>query len=1186
MIRVPVQPDRLVATDLPVAFGRYELLEVLGEGSMGRVFRAELQGPAGFRKPVALKVVRAGSAMATGEEAQALLVREARVGGLLRHPNIVDTYDFGAVHGQLYIAMELVDGVGLDRVLKRVGALAPAVVLELAAQIASGLASAHDLEIGGEHAGVVHRDLKPSNVLLTRDGRVKIVDFGIATWRQAQAETDDDTVWGTPPFMSPEQVLGEDLDNRSDIFSFGALLYEMATGWRLFTAGTQPEVCLAVHDVERYCKDHQAFDKVERCVSGLSDVLARCLRFDRELRYAEAWDLADDLSSLARRHARDVSPRTVMRELLAEVEAPAEVTQTVPDISSATATLSSRRTTNLARPANRFVGRSAELDRIAELYDSGCRLVTIKGAPGIGKSRLARRYGRGSLGEVDEVWGCSLEGGELLRSLSDALTVPIVGLDPSAARDTLGRALAARGFVLLVLDAADMALASVREHVLPLLEAAPGTRVLATGRRRMKLDGEKVLELGPLRPSDATKLFDERVSELAVGAKRLARELVDRLEGIPLAIELAAAQLDGLDGPTQMARLEERLDVLDARSVTPDQASLRETLDWSWQQLEPHERSCLAQCAVFADGFQLEAVEEVVDLSAWPDAPWVVYVVESLLEKSLLHSYRTDTALGDTSTGARSRIGLYGPVREYCGQRLAEDPGLAAGAGDRHAAWYGRMGTELALHALSGPGGARRLAVLVAERENLLAAYGHALASDQPEAGVLCCVALHQVMELLGPIERVAQLTAQLLDRSDVPRLGRLRVLLGESRPLALQGDRDGTKRVLRQARALAMELGADKEEGYARAGLADVHLGAGDLASARRNLTRAHAIAGRVGDQRLEAIILLLVGVLNWRQGRAKKAVQHLAAGMALCEELQFLRLEGRMRSTLGSLMMELGRMKEARDHLERGFGLFTALGDQTSASRDLQKLGAYWMRLGQYGKARDYLEAALRQQTDTGQTASAGAVRVSLGVCDREQGRYDDAAEHLETAATMYEEAEAPRQAALVWGHVAALYRAQGRLDEARSQAMASIRALQALGARGDMMDQLVRLGEIELAAGRLERARKHLVDARGYFQEAGHRRGEGRALSALGEVFARTEMTEAAQEAFVRALRLLRKTGDVHEVVKALLRRARLHRDLGELDRARAWLAKAEDLLAELELEQEAFLGREVALLRGEL
>ena len=1186
MIRVPVQPDRLVEADLPVVFGRYELFEILGEGSMGRVFRAELQGPAGFRKPVALKVVRAGSAMATGEEAQTLLVREARVGGLLRHPNIVDTYDFGAVHGQLYIAMELVDGVGMDRVLKRVGALSPPVVLELGAQIASGLASAHDLKINGEHAGVVHRDLKPSNVLLTRDGRTKIVDFGIATWRQAQAESDDDTVWGTPPFMSPEQVLGHDLDNRSDIFSLGALLYEMATGWRLFTAGTQPEVCLAVHDVERYCAEHQAFDKAERCISGLADILTRCLRFDRNLRYSEAWDLADDLQSLARRHAVDMSPRRMVRDLLEEADAPPEVTQTIPDISAATATLSSRRTTNLARPGDRFVGRGPEVERLVQLYAAGARLITIKGAPGIGKSRLARRYGRGSLGEVDEVWHCSLEGGELLRTLSDVLLVPIAGLTPEQARGTLGRALEARGFVLLVLDAADMATESVREHLPALLAAAPGTRVLATGRRRLKLDGEKVLELGPLPGADALKLLEDRVGELSTGAKGLARQLVARLEGVPLAIELAAAQLDGLEGAAQVDLLEQRLDVLDARSTSPDQASLRETLDWSWQQLEPYEQSCLAQCSVFADGFQLDAVEEIVDLSAWPDAPWVVYVVESLLEKSLLHSYRTDAALGDSSTGARSRIGLYGPVREYAAQQLVGDPGLALDAGARHAAWYGRMGTELALHALSGPGGARRLATLVAERENLLAALDHALAADLPDLGVLCAVALHQVMELLGPVARVDELTDQLLKRHDVPRLGRLRVLLARSRPLALQGDRDGTKRVLRQARALALELGADKEEGYARAGLADVHLGAGDLVSARRNLTRAHAIAGRVGDQRLEAIILLLVGVLNWRQGRAQKAVQHLVAARELCEELQFSRLEGRVRSMLGGVLMELGRMKEARDHLEKAFGLFTALGDQSSASRDLQKLGAYWLRIGQYGKAREHLEAALRQQVDTGQQAASGAVRINLGICDREQGRYERALEHLEAAAALYEEHEAPRQAALAWGHIAALYRAQGRLDEAREQALASIKALQSLGARGDMVDQLVRLGEIELAAGRLERARKHLVDARGYFQEAGHRRGEGRALSALGEVFARTGMTEAAQEAFVRALRLLRKTGDVHEVVKALVRRARLHKELGELDRARAWLAKAEDLLRDLELDADAYLGREVSSLRGEL
>jgi serine/threonine protein kinase len=197
--------DRITPTEFPVQFGRYVLLGVLGEGGMARVYRAELRGPSEFRKAVALKVVRTGLA-SEDEDLRESLLREARIGGLLKHPNIVDIYDFGEEGTQPWIAMELIEGTDLATWLEQFGPPPPPVVLEIGIAICSGLADAHDLSEDGRPANLIHRDLKPSNVLVSRKGEVKVMDFGIAKASGiVDGTTRTGTVRGTPRYLSPEQ---------------------------------------------------------------------------------------------------------------------------------------------------------------------------------------------------------------------------------------------------------------------------------------------------------------------------------------------------------------------------------------------------------------------------------------------------------------------------------------------------------------------------------------------------------------------------------------------------------------------------------------------------------------------------------------------------------------------------------------------------------------------------------------------------------------------------------------------------------------------------------------------------------------------------------------------------------------------------------------------------------------------
>jgi eukaryotic-like serine/threonine-protein kinase len=293
-----VRPDLLEEGDFPVPFGRYTLLGLLGEGGMARVFRAELQSARGFRKKSAVKVIRA----AIGEQDARLtraLIHEARLGGLLHHPNVVETYDFGEEVDQAWIAMELVEGVGLSQLLASDEPLPPDVALEMGAQICAGLDHAHTMEIDGKPAKLVHRDLKPSNVMVANSGLVKVLDFGIAKATHIGGNTTETGLTkGTPAYMSPEQAAGQDVDARSDLFAAGCLLYEMLTGQRFFSGDTVYAIMMNVVRVEDLLKDIDRLDMVEAAAPGASVVIRRCMRADREHRYASAKELERAIRAL------------------------------------------------------------------------------------------------------------------------------------------------------------------------------------------------------------------------------------------------------------------------------------------------------------------------------------------------------------------------------------------------------------------------------------------------------------------------------------------------------------------------------------------------------------------------------------------------------------------------------------------------------------------------------------------------------------------------------------------------------------------------------------------------------------------------------------------------------------------------------------------------------------------------
>ncbi|MGD0364272.1 MAG: serine/threonine-protein kinase [Bryobacteraceae bacterium] len=281
--------------------GNYEILDKLGEGGMGEVWRARDRR---LQRLVALKILP--REVSGDPSRRARFEQEARALGALNHPNIVSIYDVGEDDGRAYLVSELVEGEPLRALLDR-GALPLRKAVEIAGQMADGMAAAHAL-------GIVHRDLKPENAMVTRAAQVKLLDFGLAkqsgpalgenTATIALALSEPGVVMGTVGYMSPEQVRGEPADARSDIFSFGCVLYEMLTGKRAFQAPTGVETMHAILKAEPVdFEGEQA-----RLPLAMTTIVRRCLEKRAEQRFQSAADLAFALRSVCGANATTIQP--------------------------------------------------------------------------------------------------------------------------------------------------------------------------------------------------------------------------------------------------------------------------------------------------------------------------------------------------------------------------------------------------------------------------------------------------------------------------------------------------------------------------------------------------------------------------------------------------------------------------------------------------------------------------------------------------------------------------------------------------------------------------------------------------------------------------------------------------------------------------------------------------------------
>jgi predicted ATPase len=656
------------ATMIGEAVLHYLVLEQMGAGGMGVVYKA-LDTRLG--RHVALKFLPETARL--DETARGRLLAEAQAAARLDHPNI------GVIHGiedasdRPFIVMALYGGESLRSRIDR-GSLPVAEAVDLATQAARGLAVAHA-------NGVVHRDVKPDNLFLSGHGMLKILDFGLAKLDRMDGLTSAGTIVGTLEYMSPEQIRGQAVDHRTDVWALGIVLYEMLTGVSPFrTDGGMTASILKIIKDEPAPVGTLRFD----VPVPVAEVLDRALVKDRDQRYASVAEMLADLEAAQRRGGSAVvAAPPVLLAPPTVVAPPPPVAQPAP---------AQRVKPGLPTPPSPIVGRLEELAIIAaNLDDDHCRILTLFGPGGTGKTRLVieaakQAFDRGTF--PDGVFFVALDPLDD-PELIPAATARALGVDLQPQESPLAQVQAAIGerAILLVLDN--------YEHVMDgahlpseLVQACSGLRILVTSRERLNLEEEWVLPLPGLSlPAagavtaeevgrcDAVQLFVQRAkrARMQFSLEDEEPEHVGRIcrlvAGSPLGIELAASWVKMMGCDEIVREIQSSIDFLtsSSRNVTERHRSIRACFEYSWTLLSPKEQDVLGRLTAFQGSFTREAAAAV----AGANLP----LLTALIDKSLL---QVDG----------KRFESHPLLHQYAAEKLAEKPTVRAEAEERHAAYF------------------------------------------------------------------------------------------------------------------------------------------------------------------------------------------------------------------------------------------------------------------------------------------------------------------------------------------------------------------------------------------------------------------------------------------------------------------------------------------------------------------
>jgi predicted ATPase/DNA-binding CsgD family transcriptional regulator len=659
--------------------------------------------------------------------------------------------------------------------------------------------------------------------------------------------------------------------------------------------------------------------------------------------------------------------------------------------------------TNLPAPVSSFIGRDVELTEVRALV-GGSRLVTLTGAGGAGKTRLGLQAAAGLLdGTGDGVWFADL------APLADpelvaATVADVLGLRQDPGRPVLETLVEAVGgrHLLVVLDNCEHLIGASAKLADALLRSCPNLALLATSREPLGIDGERVYRVPPLRTpaddddidaictSEAVLLFADRAGQHGVtlvwGEETAAviGRICRRLDGIPLAIELAAARLRVMSAGELEARLDKRFAILTggSRAGLPRQRTLRAMVDWSWELLTGPERAVLAPLSVFAGGFGLAAAEAV---TAGPDVPAgeVLGHLGALVDKSLVQ-------FGDAGAGP-GRYRLLETVRQYAAERLdAQGLQTAQAARLAHRDYYLAL-AEVAAPQLKAPDQAAWLDRLDAEAGNLRAAIAFSLTQADPGPGLRLAASLRVYWRVRGHAAEGADTLRALLDApaAQEATLPRARALAAAARLL----ERTDSYAIAQDycQEALAIARAADDESLVAELHCeqAWVLVRQGQSGAALPLIESGLDAARRLGEPHLTGRLLSVRSHARFVEGDNAGAALDAAEGLRFSRPTGDRLQAGALLGNLGYYELSTGDLDAARRHLAESLDIFRVLKARSDIAYETFNLGLAECLGGSLGAAEALFAESLDLARRMGMRAATAYALIGLAVADR--GRAD---------------------------------------------------------------------------------------------------------------------------------------------------------------------------------------------------
>ena len=1023
-------------------FDRYEIRSRLGAGGMGEVYLAQ---DTRLRRPVALKLLTTES---TGNQDRLRRFKqEALIASTLNHPNVAHIYEVGEANGATFIAMEYVEGHTLLQHLTS----APtnlSDVLNIAIQLASALGAAHA-------AGIVHRDVKPENVMVRPDGYVKVLDFGLAKLVEPLTadieaatlfQTEPGVVMGTVSYMSPEQARGLPVDARTDIWSLGCVLYWMVAGCAPFQGSTPMDVIVSI--LEKSPAPLQS--SLTEVSVELEQIIIRSLSKDRELRYQTIDELVTDLKSVKNeldlRSSLELSlPRRSISKAVTARDWDQQ-RQTVENLAAVSAAPDNLH--NLPGQLTPFIGRREEVSDLQQLLRrEDVRLLTLTGPGGTGKTRLSLQVAMGSLDAfTDGVFFIELASisNPKLAVSATALTLGIKETGDTPLIESLKDSLRDKQ-MLMLFDNFEQVLATA-PLISELLTACPKLKALVTSRAALRVQGEREFPVQPLalpRPSDlaspdalstyaSVELFVKRAQAvkpsfaLTAENARAVADLCIRLDGLPLAIELAAARIKLLSPQAMLVRLEHRLKLLTggARDLPDRQQTMRGAIAWGYDLLGEEEKIFFRRLAIFAGGFTLDAAEALLRNK---DEQYVDVLdrIEALLDNSLLQ--QRDQADGEP------RFTMLETIREY-GLEQLDVSGEASLIGRQHAHYFLALAERAELE-LSGSNQETWLAQLETEHDNLRVALHWTKESKQAEIGLRLAGALWRFWLVRGHLSEGRERLADILTAA---------------------------------------------EDSSSTAALAKVLTGAGTLAHNQGDYTAARSwyeqsltVWEKVNDKAGVADALNNLGWVAWRQSDYVAARALSEKSLALHQELNDKKGVALSLNNLGWVAHFQGDYAEARSFHERNLILRQELGDKRGIAFSLNSLGWAVYKQGDNEQAKTLLMKGIGLLREVGDKQLIAFASTVLSDVVQNQG------DRLRALALLDESLAIFRQLGDKWGIAFALrilanvLREQGDYDQAESVLTESLTLCEQTGERHGFIESLNGLAEIAMAQGQPVRA-----------------------------------------------------------------------------------------------------------------